>query len=127
VNPRTADFNIQRRSFQFACRVVRFCESTSSRGAAGRAFASQLLRAGTGVGSNLEEAVGGQSRADFVSKCNIALKEAREALYWLRLIREALGIESDEVKQLEDEANQLVAILTVIVKRARAGLYDRPS
>src|ERR1051326_2728016 len=77
--------NIRERSFEFACRVVRL-HRVAARNATSRPILLQLLRAGTGIGSNLEEAEAGQSKADFISKTRIALKEARETHYWLRLI-----------------------------------------
>jgi four helix bundle protein len=73
------------RAFDFACRIVRLHRTLTRKGGAARRLAAQLLDAGTSVGSNLEEAEAGQSKADFISKCRIALKEARESHYWLRL------------------------------------------
>ena len=70
------------------------------------------------VGSNLEEAEAGQSKADFISKCRISLKEARESLYWLRLIRKNELIKPVLVEPLIKEANEIVAVLTTIVKNA---------
>lgn len=111
--------NIQRRTFLFSCQVVRFSESLVSRGMAARLIAAQLLRSATAVGANLEEATAAQSRPDFISKCNIALKEAREALYWLRVVKVALSVRSERLRELDNEADQIVAILTTIVKRSR--------
>jgi four helix bundle protein len=80
-------------------------------------LARQLVASGTAVGALLEEADGAQSRADFVSKCTISLKEARESHYWLRLMR-ATGKLADE-PSISDECNQIVAILTTIVRKSR--------
>jgi len=77
--------DIQKRTFEFACRIVKLYSYLNQRGGAARILAPQLLRSGTSVGANLEEANSGQSKADFVSKCSIAAKEARETNYWLRL------------------------------------------
>ena len=77
--------NIQDRAFEFACRIVKLHRTLTRKGGTARRLAAQLLDAGTSVGSNLEEAEAGQSKADFISKCRIALKEARESRYWLRL------------------------------------------
>jgi four helix bundle protein len=84
----------------------------------------QLIRAGTSVGANLEEASAAQSRADFISKCNIALKEARETHYWLRLFRETELLSEKQLDNLLSESNEIVSILTHIVKNTRrnAGL-----
>jgi len=76
------------RTFKFATRIVRFCNSLVKEGANCRVLSNQLLRSATSIGANLEEAVAGQSKAGFVSKCSIALKEARETKYWLRLLIE---------------------------------------
>ncbi len=77
---------IAERAFAFAVRVVKLSQALDETRGVSRTLANQLLRAGTSVGANLEEAKGGQSRADFVSKVSISLKEARETHYWLRLL-----------------------------------------
>lgn len=85
----------------------------------GRLLAGQLFRSGTSIGANVEEGQAGQSRADFVSKYSIACKEARETHYWLRLlVVSGIPVES-EVQAMVDEANQLVAILTSIIKNTK--------
>jgi four helix bundle protein len=84
-----------------------------------RTLANQLLRSGTSVGANLEESKGGQSRADFLSKVSISLKEARETHYWLRLLNAADILSERQLGPLLDEANQIVAILTTIVKNTK--------
>jgi len=81
-------------------------------------MASQLLDAGLSVGANLEEADGAQSKADFISKCSISLKEARESHYWLRLLRESRCITPTRIDPILQEANEIVAILTTIAKKA---------
>jgi len=80
----------------------------------------QVLRSGTSIGANLEEATAGQSRADFVSKCNIALKEAQETHYWLRLFKETKVVPDERLNGSIKESNELVAILTAIVKKSRS-------
>src|SRR6266699_82144 len=77
---------IQERSFEFACRIVRLTEHLHRKSFAARVISRQLLNAGTSVGANLEEATAAQSKPDFISKCSIAAKEARETRYWLRLL-----------------------------------------
>jgi four helix bundle protein len=72
------------------------------------------------VGANVEEAQAGQSKPDFISKISIATKEARETHYWLRLLAETEITPAAKLADLTDEANQLVAILTTIVKRSRS-------
>ena len=79
-------------------------------------LASQLWRAGTSVGANVEEAQAAQSRADFRSKMGIAAKEARESHYWLRLTRDGRVLPEDSVTPLIAEVEQLKRLLTSIVK-----------
>jgi four helix bundle protein len=76
--------DIKARTFQFALRVIRLCAVLSSKPGPARRLSGQLLDAGTSVGSNVEEAYAGQSRADFISKYNIALKEARDRSHRLQ-------------------------------------------
>jgi len=107
------------RTFRFAVRIVRLARELDKDPGASRTLARQLLRAGTSIGANVEEAQGGQSRADFLSKCSIACKEARETHYWLRLFAATGMVPPDQVADVTDECNQLVAILTTIVKKTK--------
>jgi four helix bundle protein len=110
---------VRERAFLFACRVVRLNRHLD-RSVAGRHLADQVLRSGTSVRSNLEEAHAAQSKRDFVAKVSISLKEARETLHWLRLIHACRLLPSDRLLPLLREANELVAILSAIRKRSRA-------
>ena len=74
------------RAFAFAVRIVKLCKYLEKHSDVSRNTINQLLDAATSIGANLEEAVAGQSKADFIHKNAIALKEARETNYWLRLI-----------------------------------------
>ena len=80
-----------------------------------RTLAKQLLRAGTSVGANLEEAQGGQSKADFISKNAIALKEARETAYWLRLLVTSEVVPEPRVTDLQNEVEELKRIIAAII------------
>lgn len=110
---------ISERAFLFAVRVVKVCQALDAKPGVSRTLANQLLRAGTSVGANLEESKGGQSRADYLTKVSISLKEARETLYWLRLLVASDIVPETKLASLEDEANQIVAILTTIVKKLK--------
>ena len=79
-------------------------------------LASQLWRAGTSIGANVEEAQAAQSRADFRSKMSIAAKEARESHYWLRLTRDGKVLSENEVDPLIKDIEEIKRILTSIVK-----------
>ena len=78
--------DIRERTFEFALRIVTLCQQLEEQGSVGRTLGWQLLRSGTSIGANIEEAQAGQSKLDFISKNAIALKEARETIYWLRLL-----------------------------------------
>ena len=110
--------SIQDRSFEFACRIVRLTEHLHRRSFAARVISRQLLNAGTSVGANLEESTAAQSKADFVCKCCIASKEAREARYWLRLLIACHLVDAKKLAPLVVEAGEIVAIITTIVKNA---------
>jgi four helix bundle protein len=86
-----------------------------------RALASQLLRSGTSIAANVEEAQAGQSKADFINKLNIALKEARETHYWLRLLIASDVISLERVVELRDEAEELKRIIAAIIVSAKKG------
>ena len=112
-----ADVKIQERAFAFACRIVRM-HRVLYRDRTARRLADQLLNAGTSVGANLEEAEAAQSKPDFICKCRIALKEARETLYWLRLLTATEIVPTKRMAPVITEANEIVSIVTSIVKKA---------
>ena len=108
--------DIRDRTFRFGCDVVRVCDVVAERGFSARQLARQLAASGTAVGALLEEADGAQSRADFISKCTISLKEARETHYWLRVMHATGKLDEPGIS---DECNQIIAILTTIVRKSR--------
>ncbi len=106
---------IQEKSFEFAVSIIKYYKQLKTQNEF--AIANQLLRSGTSIGANVEEALGGSSKKDFINKMTISLKEARESKYWLRLI-----IESDidkNITHLLADANSLVNILSKIVKTSK--------
>ena len=110
---------IQKRTFEFAVSIVKLCRYMDENVGVSRTLANQLLKSGTSIGANVEEAQGSQSQADFVSKLSIACKEARETHYWLRLIGETDIVNKERISELSQEANELIAILTTIIKRTK--------
>jgi four helix bundle protein len=112
-------YDIRERAFLFACQVVSFGESVAEQGYVMRRLAGQLVDAAGSVGANLEEADAGQSKADFISKNSIALKECREARFWLRLISACNAQMQSSASPLVEESHELVAILTTIVINAK--------
>ena len=110
--------NIQDRSFEFALRIVRLHDHLCTKRGAARTIARQVLKSGTSVGANLEEASSAQSKPDFISKCSIAAKEARETRYWLRLLAGCKSVAPQRIAPLVKEAGEIVAVVTTIVKNA---------
>ncbi len=80
----------------------------------------QLLKSGTSIGANVEEAEGGQSNADFIHKFGIAYKEARESYYWLRLLRDSGLLEAKLAESFLKDAEELKKILASILKTTKA-------
>ncbi|MDR0533283.1 MAG: four helix bundle protein [Verrucomicrobiales bacterium] len=111
--------DIKIRTFQFALRIVKLCRTLEKSKGLSNVLTRQLLKSGTSIGANVEEAHGSQSKADFTAKMYIATKEARETHYWLRLLTATELLPQDQLAGMIDEANQLVAILTTIVKKSR--------
>jgi four helix bundle protein len=107
------------RAFQFALRVLHLCDFLDAKPGSGRTLARQLLRAATSIGANLEEAQAGHSKADFICKTEIALKETRETRYWLRLIAAGELVPSGRITALQKEADEISRILAAIVLSAK--------
>ncbi|MCJ7704307.1 MAG: four helix bundle protein [Desulfobacterales bacterium] len=110
--------DIKERSFEFAVRIVKFVQKLPKNHADFK-LGGELLDASTSIGANIEEATGGFSRKDFTYKMGIALKEARESNYWLRLIKVSELAKGDELDQLLNESEELRKILTSIVKTSK--------
>jgi len=99
--------------------IVVFCLVFSQRPGAHRQIGGQLLRAGTSVGANAEEARAAYTRREFACKNSIVLREARESRFWLRLIVATRLASVEQIEPLLAEANELVGIYTSTVKKAR--------
>jgi four helix bundle protein len=98
---------------------VKLCKYLEGTPGVSRTMAKQLLRAGTSIGANLEEAQGGQSKADFISKNAIALKEARETCYWLKLLVAAEVTRETRIADLQKEVEELMRIIGAIIVAAK--------
>ena len=79
-------------------------------------MAKQLLRCGTSIGANVAEAEKGQSKADFNAKMNIAMKEANETYYWIRLLYRTSYLSGEEFTSLEKDIKEMIAIITAICR-----------
>jgi four helix bundle protein len=119
----TARQDICERTMNYSLRIVDlFNHLQQSSNRAAWVISNQLLRSATSVGANIEEAQAGESRHDFAHKCAIALKEARESLYWLRLTQFAGFISAKRIDPLIQETREIVAVLTSIVKKSKRPL-----
>ncbi len=118
---------IQERTLEFGVEILRFVENLPKT-VGGSVLAKQIVRSGTSIGANMEEADGASSRPDFVNKVVIARKEARETRYWLKLIKKADLIKAqDQIKgldQLVRESHELVLILSAIISKTKEGKED---
>lgn len=107
---------IQDRTFNFALDIIKIYVQMVEK----KEFvlSKQLLRSGTSIGANVEEAIAGQSKRDFLSKMNISLMETREANYWLRLLKESKLVDVDFNPTLK-ESKEIMNILSAIVKTTK--------
>lgn len=122
MGARMSSRDLRERSFHFACRIVRLCRTLSSIPGVHRQLGAQLVRAGTSIGANLEEAKAAHTRREFACKLGLVLREARETHYWLRLVEANELADADEARALLREADELVAIFTVAVRKAKQPL-----
>ena len=107
---------IYEKSFHFAIRVVklyRFMTDSKKE----FVLSKQLLRSGTSIGANIAEAEKAQSSADFYAKMNIALKEANETRYWLRLLHATDYLTDQQFFSVETDTKEIIALLTAICKK----------
>ena len=106
------------KSKTFAVRIIKLykylCENKKE-----YVLSKQLLRSGTSIGANVKEAIRGQSKADFIAKMSIALKEASETEYWLELLHETDFIDKKKFDSIYADNNELLKLLMSIVKSSK--------
>ena len=112
------DSPIRTKSYALALRIVHLCHFLVQEKRE-YVMSRQLLKSGTSIGANIEDAQQGQSRRDFASKCAIALKEAYETRYWLRLLRDSQSIQTIQANDLIHETDDVIKMLVVIIKTAK--------
>jgi len=115
-----ADSIICSRSFEFSVRILALCTKLWDRGPASRRIASELIRCGTSIGANAEEAQDGQTKPDYIAKMGISRKESRETLYWLRLALRAKVVTNDEIAWELKEAGELRAMIVAAIIKAQS-------
>lgn len=109
-----------RKTKQFAVKIIHFAAYLEERHA--YMFARQILKSGTSIGANARESWNAQSKADFINKLSIALKEADETAYWLELLVESNLIDQTTFQPLYKELMEIIALLTASIKTAKNNL-----
>ena len=108
---------IREKSYTFALRIIKVYKYLVENQE--YVLSKQLLRSGTSIGANIEEAIGGQSRPDFLSKLSIAYKEARESHYWNRLLKDSNILSSKAADSLLLDCEELLKLLSAIQRTTK--------
>ena len=114
---------LQDRLFRFAVRIIKLANALP-KSHVGIHVGKQILRSGTSPGANYEEAIGAESRKDFVHKLQIALKELRETHYWLRIIQAAELLAKRRMTSILQESDELIAMTVASIKTAKGRKSD---
>ena len=109
---------IQDKSFKYAVRIVKLFMFLRNRGVE-HTLSLQVLKSGTSIGANVEVAIGGSSKRDFVNKLKIAYKEARETSYWLRLLNKSGLLQGKLADSFLNDCDELLRILTSILNTVK--------
>jgi len=108
------DSIIQQKSYAFALVVIALYKNLVT-DKKEFVLSKQVLRSGTSIGANIQEAVASQSKRDFIHKLSISLKEARETQYWLNLLKDSSYIPKPEFNKLNNSCDEIKKILTSII------------
>jgi len=109
-------WDIRNRAFAYALRAIKLYQALQEqKNGAGWILGKQYLRSATSIGANIEEAQSGESRADFIHKYGITQKEAKESLYWLRLLGESGILPTNRLASVTRETEELFAVITAII------------
>lgn len=106
------------KTYSFALKIVKFCFEMQDKKKE-FVISRQLLKSGTSIGANIEEAQGAISKREFIAKFQISLKEAKETKYWLRLINDSEIYFNDLIDQLLIDCNEIIVIITSILKSSK--------
>ncbi|MBM4169931.1 MAG: four helix bundle protein [Ignavibacteria bacterium] len=118
-------YDIAERTFEFAVAVLELSEHIPN-SRIGNTVANQLIRSGTSVGANVEEAKGASSKADFVNKVIVALKEGRETSYWLRIVKHKNLAPAVSTDLVLTESEEIKKILGSIASKSRGTAKPKP-
>ncbi|MBK7037844.1 MAG: four helix bundle protein [Bacteroidetes bacterium] len=111
---------VLQKTYSFAVMITKFCFEIQQNKKEFVILSTNLLKSGTSIGANVEEAQGAISKAEFIAKMQIALKEAKETKYWLRLIKDANVYRNEKSETLLQECNEIIQLITSILKTAKA-------
>ena len=112
---------IEVKSYDFAIRIVNL-HKYLNRQKEIHSLSNQMLRSGTAIGALIQEAVHAQSKADFLNKMNVSLKEANETMYWIRLLHSTHYLKDNEFASIHKDCEEIVKLLASIVKTTKASL-----
>ncbi|MGC4037755.1 MAG: four helix bundle protein [Chitinophagaceae bacterium] len=107
------------KSYSFALDIIKIAEQIINQRKE-YILSKQLLRSGTAIGALIREAEFAQSRADFISKMSISIKEANETLYWLSLLKDSNYIVAETFEKLERPCKELISILVASIKTSKS-------
>lgn len=117
---------IQKKSFDFAIRIVNLYKYLTEEKKE-YTLSKQLLRSGTSIGANIEEALGGQSKKDFIAKLSISYKEAREVNYWLRILQKTNYLSKEQFNAIYSDLEEIQKILASILKTSKKNCKNNNS
>ena len=120
-----SDSIICARAFEFAVRILDLCSRLWNQGPAARRVASELIRCGTSIGANAEEAQDGQTKPDYIAKMSVSRKESRETLYWLRLALRSKVVREEEIAWELKEASEIRRMIVAAIMTAQSNTSRR--
>lgn len=114
---------IQQKSYNFALRIIKLYKYLTEEKKE-FVLAKQILRCGTSIGANIEEAIGAQSDKDFLSKMSIAYKETRETHYWIRLLKDSNYLDSKHTQSILGDCEEILRIIGSITKTMKTKIRN---
>ena len=119
------DSVLREKSYDFAIRIIKLAKFLREEKQE-YILSKQIIRCGTSIGANIEEASGAQSDNDFIAKLHISLKESKETHYWLRLLRDTKYITKEQAQSLLGDINEIITIITKSLKTIKSNKESNP-
>ncbi len=117
--------DIKERTYAFGLEIVRLSKRIPD-DRTGRVLGNQVLKSGTSIGANVQEATAAYSREEFTYRMTVALRESRETLYWLNMIRDAGLVKADDVQDVLRESEEIGKVIGAIIKTTRRNTIPKP-